>query len=690
MTKGLSTFWDELLAVGDDLPGLLELIARRAAEVVGEGAVLTTVSEDGRTLLPAAIYHPDPDVRAFMRSVLASEPYPIGQGIAGAVAARREPMVTESLRDDVAPHAARFVERFPIRGLAIVPMVAFGELVGTLGAMRTESRQAYDDEDVMVLEALGERAALALAEVGRNPRRIGPTEYEAIFRQSVDGVLFTAPDGRILAANPAACDILRLSETEICRLGRSGLLPDDPATRAAIARRAVEGRARAELPMRRGDGEVFTADVASTVFTTPDGELRASVIFRDVTERVRAREALTTQNHHLALQHQVATAINEAPDVTAAIDRTLDAIGTATGWPLGDALLLADDGTLRPSSAWRIADRERFGWFADWIQPMALAPGEGLAGQVVGTGRPVWVSDLLLTADFVRGRVAPPHPLRGYVGVPIMVGTTVRGVLELFADEPRARDEGVLSVLVDLGTQLGRALERTEVDAAHRQLDDQRADFVARAAHELRSPVAALMMAVGVLAGHDLPDPKDQELLDVIVGSTEHLSRLVDRLLDLSALERGATQLTIKPTDLQAAIDHALMTCPAPAGHTVSTDVPPESRVMADELSVEQIQANLLGNAHRHGGDDVRVEARRNDGRWAVSVSDNGPGVDTTIEHTLFDPFVRSAGQGGRTDGAGLGLAISRRLAEAMGGELRYVRGDGDRCRFVLELPAVT
>jgi PAS domain S-box-containing protein len=691
MTKSLSSFWDELVAAGDDLARLLGLIARRAAEVVGEGSVLTTVSDDGKTLLPAAAYHADPDVRAFMRSVLASEPYPIGEGIAGKVAARREPMVVDDLGDEATPHTTRFVERYPIRALAVVPLVAFGELVGTLGTVRTESRQAYDDEDVMVLEALAERAALALAEVKRQPQRIGPAEYEAIFRQSLDGVLFTSPDGRILAANPAACDILRLSEAEICRLGRSGLLPDDSATRAAIARRAIRGSARAELPMRRGDGEVFTADLASTIFTTPDGELRASVIFRDVTERVRATEALTTQNHHLALLHRAATAINEAPDVTAAIERTLDAIGTATGWPLGDALLLSDDGSLRPSSAWRIADPERFGWFADWMRPTTLGSGEGLAGRVVASGRPVWVTDLLLTTDFLRSAVPPARPLRGYVGVPIMVGPSVRGVLELFADEPRAREEGLLSVLVDLGTQLGRALERTEMDAAHRRLDDQRADFVARAAHELRSPVASLMMAVGVLAGHDLPDPTDRELLEVIVDSTDHLSRLVDRLLDLSALESGAPRLSIEPIDLCAAVEHALTICPTPPGHTLSTALPPGCQVMADELSVEQILTNLLGNAYRYGGDDVRVEAWQDDGRWAVSVSDNGPGVDPAIKQALFDPFVRSSGKSRRTDGAGLGLAISRRLAVAMGGALRHEHDDEeDRCRFVVELPAVT
>jgi PAS domain S-box-containing protein len=692
MIHGLSSFWDELVGVGDDVDRLLELIARRVAEVVGDASVLATVSDDGETLEPVAVYHADAEMREFIRTVIASAPYRMGEGVAGAVAARREPAVLshidpEQLIAGATPHTLRFLERHPIRALVVVPMVAFGEVIGTLGAVRTASERPYVDEDVMVLEALAERAALALAELRRRPRRMGPAEFEAIFRHSIDGVLFTAVDGRVLAANPAACDILQRSEAEICRLGRSGLVIDDARTRAAIAQRSVTGSARAELPMRRGDGETFTAEIASTVFTTAEGELRASVIFRDVSDRVRAQAELAAQHDHLALLHRVTRAINEAPDLTTAISRTLDAVGAAGGWPLGDVLLLSDDGVLRPSSGWRVADPERFGWFPGWMQPTALAAHEGLAGRVVTSATPLWEADLLTTNEFVRSARPPPTPLRAYVGVPIMVGTSARGVLELYSDEPRRRDDRLLSILVDLGTQLGRALERTEADAAHRHLDDQRAEFVARAAHELRSPVAALVMAVGVLADRDLPDPRDKELLRVVVDSTDHLERLVTRLLDLSTLEHGTPELSVEPTDLRPVVEHVLAASPAPPGHTVTSHVRSCSLAMADELSVEQILTNLLANAYRYGGNDVRIDAWREGGRVNVAVSDDGPGVDPAIEPTLFEPFVRGSGR--RHDGAGLGLAISHRLAQAMGGSLRYQRLDGDGSRFLLELAAV-
>jgi PAS domain S-box-containing protein len=693
MTRGLSSFWDELVATENDPQQLLELIVRRVAEVVGEASVLTTVSEDGETLEPVAVFHADPEVSEFIRAVLASAPYRLGDGVAGDVAARREPVVLSGIdRDQLAAtgalHARKFLQRYPIRSLVIVPMVASGEVIGTLGAVRTASELPYVDEDVMVLEALAERAALALAEARRRPRRIGLAEYEAIFQQSVDGVLFTAPDGRILAANPAACEILRRSEAEICRVGRAGILVDDPSTHAAVAQRAVSGSARAELPMRRGDGEVFIADVSSTIFNTAEGDVRASVIFRDVSERVRSQAEFAKQHHHLALLHGVATAINEATDLTTAIQHTLDAVGAATGWPIGDALLLSDDGVLRPSAAWRVADPDRFDWFPRWMEATTLSADEGLAGRVVTSAAAVWVSDLCSTDEFVRSPPPTSAPLRTYVGVPIMVGTSAQGVLELFSDVSRPRDDGLLSVLVDLGTQLGRALERSEADAAHQRLDEERAAFVARAAHELRSPVASLVLAVGVLGNRQQLDPQDQKLLDVVVGSTEHLHRLVNRLLDLSKLEQGAPEITIMPIEVCRVVERSLATHPTPSDHTVTCHVQPGSRAMGDELWLGQIVTNLVGNACRHGGEAVEIDAWQEGGSLELSVSDNGPGVDPAIERSIFEPFVRGPGQ--RGDGAGLGLAISRRLAEAMGGSLRYERRDGGGSRFIVELPGVT
>jgi two-component system sensor histidine kinase KdpD len=171
-----------------------------------------------------------------------------------------------------------------------------------------------------------------------------------------------------------------------------------------------------------------------------------------------------------------------------------------------------------------------------------------------------------------------------------------------------------------------------------------------------------------------------------VLVSTQHLARLVNRLLDLSALERGALLLEIERVDVRTVVEIALDAEPAPAEHVVTSDVPAGIVAMADELSLEQILTNLLRNAYRYGGPHIEIGARRDGDRVLLTVTDDGEGVDPTIESNLFHPFVR--GPGRRDDGAGLGLAVSRRLAEAMGGELRYERPRSGVSRFVVDLTA--
>lgn len=131
---------------------------------------------------------------------------------------------------------------------------------------------------------MGDTRGTSLSGVG-----IEPDFYRTIYEQSLDGVLFTTPDGRILAANPAACEILRASEGEICRRGRHAFADvHDERWQQALRQRDATGELRATLPMCRGDGSLFIAELSSRTFTSAEGVPRACVIFRDVSDRVAA------------------------------------------------------------------------------------------------------------------------------------------------------------------------------------------------------------------------------------------------------------------------------------------------------------------------------------------------------------------------------------------------------------------
>jgi PAS domain S-box-containing protein len=137
-------------------------------------------------------------------------------------------------------------------------------------------------------------------------RPLGHEAYLAIFEHSLDGVLFTVPDGQVLAANPAACQLLGRSEEEICALGRQALADsDDPRWIAGLDERARTGRVRAQARLRRADGTSFEVDLSSAIFSTPDGQRRGVVIFRDLSERLTLAQELTLADDRDRIAHNL-------------------------------------------------------------------------------------------------------------------------------------------------------------------------------------------------------------------------------------------------------------------------------------------------------------------------------------------------------------------------------------------------
>jgi len=117
--------------------------------------------------------------------------------------------------------------------------------------------------------------------------------YHSLFDNSIDAVLLTAPDGRILAANPEACRIFGHTEEEICRIGRAGLMVlTDPRLAAAIEERTRTGQFKGELTFVRKNGTLFPGEISSAIFRDRDGNLKTSMIIRDITDRKRVDEVL--------------------------------------------------------------------------------------------------------------------------------------------------------------------------------------------------------------------------------------------------------------------------------------------------------------------------------------------------------------------------------------------------------------
>ena len=233
--------------------------------------------------------------------------------------------------------------------------------------------------------------------------------------------------------------------------------------------------------------------------------------------------------------------------------------------------------------------------------------------------------------------------------------------------------------------ELGR--ERAAV-ARLREVDLARSEFVAVAAHEFRSPLAAIIGVLSTLRTHGdgfEPSVRD-ELLDGASGQARRLARLVEDLLTISRIGDGALLLSMESVDARDLIVEAARA----SGTAERLRVEPgggDRPVACDVDAVIRILTNLLDNAGKYSpeGAPIVVSVSWDDGIVRFAVRDSGKGVPACDRRAIFERFRRVDGSG--KPGAGLGLYISRGLAEAHGGELTVDEAPEGGARFILSLP---
>jgi len=216
-------------------------------------------------------------------------------------------------------------------------------------------------------------------------------------------------------------------------------------------------------------------------------------------------------------------------------------------------------------------------------------------------------------------------------------------------------------------------------------------NFVALAAHELRTPVTTIHGFVQTLnhVGERLSEAQKVELREALEEQTHRMAALVEQLLDLSRLDADAVDVRPQVVELESRLRQVVAVAAPGRADQVEMNVPENACALVDPQILDHVVTNLVTNAFRYGRAPIRVTATAEDGRLCVAVEDSGPGVAREIEETLFDRFTRAGVARDRVAGAGLGLAIARAYARAHSGDLRYERGDPTGARFVVDLPVV-
>jgi signal transduction histidine kinase len=328
---------------------------------------------------------------------------------------------------------------------------------------------------------------------------------------------------------------------------------------------------------------------------------------------------------------------------------------------------------------------------------------ETLVGQAARERHPIAVPDLGSIDLDPHTRILYDAGWRSLVAVPMLRKDQIVGSLIVrrkrtgdFSDETVDLLETFASqsALALLNAQLfGELKEQSvELELASRH----KSEFLASMSHELRTPLNAILGFSEVLLERMFGEinERQEEYLRDIHGSGKHLLELLNEILDLSKVEAGRMELEYSTFDLPPMLDGAVsMLRERAALHGITMEVEVGDgvdQVYADELRLKQVLLNLITNAVKFTGDDgsVVVRALREGGEIRITVTDTGIGVPEEDRERIFESFQQGGRGSSREEGTGLGLTLSRRIVELLGGHMWLETEVGRGSTFGFAIPS--
>ncbi len=482
------------------------------------------------------------------------------------------------------------------------------------------------------------------------------------------------------------------------------------------------------IERRQDTAEVEAYDWRIERVTLPDGRFGVVCYFYDLSERQRFEAALRESDERARLLVDAARQLGSSLDPEAIYTRLRETIRSAM--PLGGLVVSSYDaaeGMIRCTYAW-VSGKA--------LDPASLPPlrfnpdAGGMQTQVIRTGKPLLFNDVVERVRDPRGKFYEVNPdgsmrdlqktgpanVRSAIMVPVLSEGAVVGVVQVMSNSEHAFTNRDLALLEGITLQLGVALENARLyRRAHEELEERKrvevrlrdakeaaeaasrakGDFLATLSHELRTPLTPVLLTVSLLENHPALADELREDVATIRRNVELESRLISDLLDLTRIERGKLQLDERDVDLHLVVRAAADICQREASAKLSQELTAKRHTVdGDATRLQQVFWNLINNAikftPRHGTITVR-SANTDDGRVRVEVSDTGAGIDPDVLPRLFNAFEQGEGRAARQQaGLGLGLAISKKLAEAHGGTISVAsEGRGRGATFAVELPVV-
>ena len=531
--------------------------------------------------------------------------------------------------------------------------------------------------------------------------------------ETINEVIFTADDvGRLIFLNAAWEDVSGYTVEESLKRDLAEFIHPDLRRplrdQMGFAVDKQEASIDIELQFIKKNGWLRWVELTASPVFTEQGRLEGfSGIIRDVTDRKNANEALFRQRNLLQSVADAARALIHTGDFQKSLAEALRHLGEATN--VDRVYLYKRQINVETSEL-------EFYKIVTWTRPRALGepPMPDHTVFRVDALAPEWYRDLAegkmvsdLVDRFPEGarEFFERHGVVSSALAPIHIKDEFWGVVG-FDDcaKPREWSWGEESVLRAIATSVGYAVERERdkkrlIDAKRESEEANRlkSSFLANISHELRTPMNGILGFTGILA-NELTDERLNGMVRNMNQSAKRLLETLNLLLDLSTIESNRVELALERVDVTAAARSVVDAHRAEAERkSLAFDLRlPEDPVYVkgDERMLRVALGNLVGNAIKFtekGSVGVEVARRQAEGETAtarVSVSDTGVGVEPAKRALIFDAFRQaSEGKNRSFEGIGLGLTISRRFLELMGGTISFESEIGEGSTFHIDAP---
>ena len=327
--------------------------------------------------------------------------------------------------------------------------------------------------------------------------------------------------------------------------------------------------------------------------------------------------------------------------------------------------------------------------------------GDSLPGPLIGKSYEhllaAWIGDIAFPDEDERSRFRAERLARRRHDQTTTFDLRMRDGRSLRVIDRRTAEGGIVKTIWDLTDDVRLAEELREARAAAEAASSAKSDFLSSMSHELRTPLNAIL-GFAQLLQRDKKEPlsdRHKERVDQILKGGEHLLRLIDDILDLSRIEAGGVSISTEPVGVIEVLEEVRTTLePMAARQGIRVEVealPAEiPMVAADRTRLVQILMNFGSNAIKYNRPAGKVTFTVSTPRLEqvrVTVRDTGMGIPAEKQDKLFQPFQRAGQETGPIEGTGIGLVITKRLAELMHGDVGFRSVSGEGSAFWVDMP---